>query len=143
MHHQRRRHNTMTLPLHPLDPDLFARALPLLDEEWLTRDPELAPVLPTVLARNVGQDWHKAGTFRHHLVGVTRTLTVWQQPRDVRLLGLLHSVYGNAFVDLVEFPPPNGAPRVAGVGGGAAGPPVLLFLPPAAPAFWQKGVAPA
>src|SRR3989344_3249265 len=62
----------MTLPLHPLDPDLFARALPLLDEEWLTRDPELAPVLPTVLARNVGQDWHKAGTFRHHFVGVVK-----------------------------------------------------------------------
>ena len=28
----------MTLPLHPLDPDLFARALPLLDDEWLTRE---------------------------------------------------------------------------------------------------------
>ena len=93
----------MTLPLHPLDPSLFTRAQALLDDEWLARDPDLGRVLPTVLARNVGQDWHKAGTFRHHLVGVARALTLWQQPRDVRLLGLLHSVYGNAFVDLVKF----------------------------------------
>ena len=60
---------TMPIPFQTFDPDLFARAQPLLDDEWLARDPELAPVLPTVLARNVGQDWHKAGTFRHHLVG--------------------------------------------------------------------------
>ncbi len=91
------------LPLHALDPDLFTRAQALLDDEWLSHDPDLAPVLPIVLARGVGQDWHKAGTFRHHLVGVARTLTLWQQPRAVRLLGLLHSVYGNAYVDLVKF----------------------------------------
>src|SRR5256885_12864713 len=42
-------------------------------------------------------------TFRHHLAGVARSLALWRQPRDVRLLGLLHSVYGNAFVDLVKF----------------------------------------
>ncbi len=87
----------------PLDEALLQRALPLLDEEWLQRDADLAPVLPVVLARGVGQDWHKAGTFRHHLVGVARSLSLWQQPREVRLLGLLHSVYGNAFVDLVKF----------------------------------------
>ena len=44
----------MSLPLHPLDTNLFARAQPLLDDDWLARDPELAPVLPMVLARNVG-----------------------------------------------------------------------------------------
>lgn len=93
----------MTLPLHPLDNAQLARALPLLDDEWLARDADLAPALPVVLARGVGQDWHKAGTFRHHLVGVARSLALWQQPREVRLLGLLHSVYGNAFVDLVKF----------------------------------------
>ena len=91
------------LPPYPLDAALFARAESLLDEEWLAKDADLAPVLPTVLSRGVGQDWHKAGTFRHHLVGVARSLAMWQQPRDVRLLGLLHSVYGNAFVDLVKF----------------------------------------
>ena len=63
-----------TLPLHALDFALFTRAQSLLDEEWLGNDADLAPVLPTVLARNVGQDWHKAGTFRHHLVGVARSL---------------------------------------------------------------------
>ena len=87
----------------PLDEPLLQRALALLDDEWLSRDADLAPVLPVVLARGVGQDWHKAGTFRHHLVGVARSLTLWGQPREVRLLGLLHSVYGNAFVDLVKF----------------------------------------
>ena len=66
----------VTLPLHPLDPSLFARAQALLDDEWLARDPDLGRVLPTVLARNVGQDWHKAGTFRHHLMGVARAR--WQ-----------------------------------------------------------------
>jgi hypothetical protein len=131
----------MTLPLHPLDPDLFARALPLLDEEWLTRDPELAPLLPTVLARNVGQDWHKAGTFRHHLVGVTRTLTVWQQPRDVRLLGLLHSVYGNAFVDLVKFDPAKERARVREIAGESAEHLVYLFCTQSRTQFVQKVLA--
>jgi len=93
----------MTLPWSQLDRALFARAQTLLDEEWLARDADLAPMLPVVLARGVGHDWHKAGTFRHHLVGVARSLALWNQPADVRLLGLLHSVYGNAFVDLVKF----------------------------------------
>ena len=96
---------THPLPLQCLDSDLFARTQRLLDDEWLPHDPDLGPVLPLVLGRGVGQDWHKAGTFRHHLAGVARTLTLWQQPREVRLLGLLHSVYGNAFVDLVKFDP--------------------------------------
>lgn len=83
----------MSLAFHSLDSTLFERALALLDEEWLSHDADLGPVLPVVLARNVGQDWHKAGTFRHHLQGVARTLTLWQQPVHVRMLGLLHSVY--------------------------------------------------
>jgi hypothetical protein len=110
----------MTLPLHPLDPAQLARALPLLDDEWLARDADLAPALPVVLARGVGQDWHKAGTFRHHLVGVARSLALWQQPRDVRLLGLLHSVYGNAFVDLVKFDAATERGRLAALVGEAA-----------------------
>ncbi|MDN4587363.1 hypothetical protein DBA29_02450 [Xenophilus aerolatus] len=94
---------TPSLPFQALDTSMFERAQRLLDDDWLSKDVDLAPVLPMVLARGVGQDWHKAGTFRHHLVGVARTLAQWQQPPDVRLLGLLHSVYGNAFVDLVKF----------------------------------------
>ena len=131
----------MNLPLHPLDPQLLARVLPLLDEEWLTRDPELSPVLPTVLARDVGQDWHKAGTFRHHLVGVTRTLTVWQQPRDVRLLGLLHSVYGNAFVDLVKFDPAKERARVRELAGESAEHLVYLFCTQSRTQFVQRVLA--
>jgi hypothetical protein len=95
----------MTAKLPTLDAKQLTRAIALLDEEWLAHDPELGPVMPLVLGRGVGQDWHKAGTFRHHLVGVTRTLTLWQQPLVVRQLGLLHSVYGNAHVDLVKFDP--------------------------------------
>ena len=74
----------MTLPFQTLNTDLFTRAQALLDDDWLAHDADLAPVLPTVLARGVGQDWHKAGTFRHHLIGVARSLALWQQPRHVR-----------------------------------------------------------
>ena len=131
----------MRLPFHTLETDLFARAQRLLDEEWLARDPDLAPVLPTVLARNVGQDWHKAGTFRHHLVGVARSLTVWQQPRDVRLLGLLHSVYGNAFVDLVKFDPAKERARVREIAGESAEHLVYLFCTQSRTQFVQKVLA--
>uniref|UniRef100_UPI0025DC5378 DUF6817 domain-containing protein n=1 Tax=Ottowia sp. TaxID=1898956 RepID=UPI0025DC5378 len=118
---------TTTALFAPLDADLHARALALLDDEWLAHDADLAPVLPIVLARGVGQDWHKAGTFRHHLVGVARTLALWRQPRDVRLLGLLHSVYGNAFVDLVKFDPTRERARLREAVGERAEHLVYLF----------------
>jgi len=95
----------MTTLLPTLDQAQLSRAISLLDEEWLQHDSDLGPVMPLVLGRGVGQDWHKAGTFRHHLIGVARTLTLWQQPKHVRQLGLLHSVYGNAHVDLMKFDP--------------------------------------
>ncbi|QNN58934.1 tetratricopeptide repeat protein [Diaphorobacter ruginosibacter] len=117
----------MTLPWHSLDTTLFSRAQQLLDEGWITRDPELAPVLPVVLERGVGQDWHKAGTFRHHLYGVARSLALWQQPHDVQLLGLLHSVYGNAFVDLVKFDARTERARLQGLVGEEAEHLVHLF----------------
>ncbi|NMM78998.1 DUF6817 domain-containing protein, partial [Acidovorax sp. SRB_24] len=128
----------MTLPLHPLDPTLFTRAQALLDDEWLAQDADLAPVLPTVLARNVGQDWHKAGTFRHHLVGVARSLTLWQQPRDIRLLGLLHSVYGNAFVDLVKFDAASERGRLQALVGESAEHLVYLFCTMSRTQFVQR-----
>ncbi|SFC66932.1 hypothetical protein SAMN05216344_1298 [Polaromonas sp. OV174] len=128
----------MTLPFHTLDTTLFARAQALLDEEWLSHDSDLAPVLPTVLARNVGQDWHKAGTFRHHLVGVARALTLWQQPRDIRLLGLLHSVYGNAFVDLVKFDPASERARLQALVGESAEHLVYLFCTMSRTQFVQR-----
>ncbi len=79
----------MNLPLHALDTAQFERAQQLLGEEWLAQDAELAPLLPVVLARGVGQDWHKSGTFRHHLAGVARALTLWRQPRRSAPAGLV------------------------------------------------------
>ena len=78
-------------------------ALKIVDDDWAAHDPLLAPVLPVVLGRGVGHDWHRAGTFKHHLLGVSRSLTLWRQPDRVRLLGLLHSVYGNAYIDVEKF----------------------------------------
>ena len=66
----------MTPLWQTLDKPLFSRAQQLLDENWITKDPELAAVLPVVLARGVGEDWHKAGTFKHHLYGVARSLAL-------------------------------------------------------------------
>ena len=44
----------MSLPVptlfQTLDEALFTRAQDLLDEEWLAKDADLAPVLPVVLA---------------------------------------------------------------------------------------------
>ena len=131
----------MTIPFPELDPALFARAQPLLDDEWLARDADLAPVLPTVLARGVGQDWHKAGTFRHHLAGVARSLALWEQPKDVRLLGLLHSVYGNAFVDLVKFDASSERGRLQALVGEGAEHLVHLFCTMSRTQFVQKVLA--
>lgn len=103
----------MHTDLHTLSPAALQQAVAMLDEEWIHDDPVIAPIIPVVLGRGVGQDWHKAGTFRHHLVGVTRTLTLWKQPDEVRLLGLLHSVYGNFHVDLMKFDPKTERGRMA------------------------------
>ena len=129
------------LHLSTLDAELFARAQALLDDEWLSKDADLAPVLPLVLARGVGQDWHKAGTFRHHLVGVARSLTLWRQPREVRLLGLLHSVYGNAFVDLVKFDAASERGRLRDLIGADAEEQVYLFCTASRREFVQKVLA--
>lgn len=132
---------TTPLPFHALDSSLFERAQSLLNEDWLDKDADLAPVLPVVLARGVGQDWHKAGTFRHHLVGVARSLAQWQQPRDVRLLGLLHSVYGNAFVDLVKFDAGSERGRLRELVGDAAEHLVYLFCTASRAQFTQRVLA--
>jgi len=86
----------MTVALHPL-------LKPLLAEDWQAVDPELPGQLDLILARSAGEDWHKAGTFKDHLQGVYRVLTLWNQPREVKLLGLFHSVYSNEYVDLKLF----------------------------------------
>ena len=130
-----------TLPLHPLDEAQWLRAKPLLDDSWIHQEPTLARALPVVLARDVGLDWHKAGTFRHHLMGVTRTLQLWQQPEDVKLLGLLHSVYGNAFVDLVKFDVNSERSKLAAVVGDKAEQLVFEFCTLSRAQFVQKVLA--
>ena len=131
---------TTPLPFHALEPSMVGRAQLLLDEGWLNNDADLAPVLPSVLARGVGHDWHKAGTFRHHLVGVARSLALWQQPRQVRLLGLLHSVYGNAFVDLVKFDAASERDRLRELVGDAAEHLVYLFCTASRAQFTQRAL---
>jgi hypothetical protein len=75
----------------------------LLADDWAAVDPALPPLLEMLFARSAGEDWHKAGTFKDHLFGVARILTLWNQPREVVLLGLFHSVYSNEYVDLKLF----------------------------------------
>jgi len=82
--------------LHP-----HARAL--LADHYAAIDADFPALLDVLFARSAGEDWHKAGTFKHHLIGVYRTLTLWSQPREVRMLGLFHSVYGNEYVGLNLF----------------------------------------
>ena len=61
----------------------------LLADDWAAVDPALPPLLEMLFARSAGEDWHKAGTFKDHLFGVARILTLWNQPREVVLLGPL------------------------------------------------------
>jgi hypothetical protein len=84
-------------------PELHPHARALLADHYAAVDADLPALLDLLFARSAGEDWHKAGTFKHHLLGVYRTLTLWNQPREVRLLGLFHSVYGNEYVDLTLF----------------------------------------
>ena len=134
-------HTPASTPFHTLDAAQWQRAKPLLDENWIQAEPTLAKALPLVLARDVGQDWHKAGTFRHHLLGVTRTLQLWQQPEDVKLLGLLHSVYGNAFVDIVKFDANSERGRLAAAVGDKAEQLVYQFCTLSRTQFVQKVLA--
>ncbi|KYO56824.1 hypothetical protein PJ900_01205 (plasmid) [Tistrella mobilis] len=82
--------------LHPLLPALLA-------DDWEKVDAELPALLDLLFSRSAGEAWHKAGTFKNHLLDVYRTLALWDQPRDVRVLGLFHSVYSNEFVALKLF----------------------------------------
>ncbi len=82
--------------MHPL-------VKPLLAEDWAAIDPGLPPLLDLLFSRAAGEDWHKAGTFKDHLLGLYRTLALWDMPREIRLLGLFHSVYSNEYVDLKLF----------------------------------------
>ena len=83
--------------------ELHRYTLDLLADNHAAIDKDLPSLLGLLFARSAGEDWHKAGTFKHHLLGVYRSLSLWDQPREVRLLGLFHSVYGNEYVALTLF----------------------------------------
>jgi len=87
-----------------MHPDiLHPHARALLADHYSAVDADFPVLQDALFARSAGEDWHKAGTFKHHLLGVYRTLTLWNQPREVRMLGLFHSVYGNEYVNLNLF----------------------------------------
>lgn len=92
----------------------------LLSDDWAAVDPGLPPLLDLLFARSAGEDWHKAGTFKDHLLGVARILTLWDQPREVVLLGLFHSVYSNEYVDLKLFDGSGNRAELAAALGGEA-----------------------
>jgi hypothetical protein len=74
-----------------------------LSEDFAALDPDLPALLAVLNERRMPECWHKHGSFRDHLLGVYRILALWGQPREARLLGLLHSVYSNEYVDLALF----------------------------------------
>jgi hypothetical protein len=110
----------------------------LLAEDWAAVDPELPALLDMLFARGAGADWHKAGTFRDHLLGVCRTLVLWDQPREVRLLGLFHSVYSNEYVDLKLFDGEGNRAELAALLGGEAERLVHLFCTMPRTLFTQR-----
>ena len=79
------------------------RVQDFLAEDFTAIDPELQPLLAVLNKRRMPECWHKHGSFRDHLIGVYRILALWSQPREAQLLGLLHSVYSNEYVDLPLF----------------------------------------
>ena len=79
------------------------RVRDFLAEDFAAIDPALPPLLDVLNRRRMAECWHKHGSFRDHLVGVYRILALWGQPREAQLLGLLHSVYSNEYVDLALF----------------------------------------
>lgn len=79
------------------------RVRAFLVDDFAAIDPQLPSLLAILDERRAAEDWHKHGTFKEHLLGVYRILSLWRQPKDVCLCGLLHSVYSNEYVDLALF----------------------------------------
>lgn len=88
-----------------------------LAEDFAAIDTALPPLLAVLNQRRMAECWHKHGSFRDHLVGVYRILALWGQPREAQLLGLLHSVYSNEYVDLALFDAKGGRGELASLVG--------------------------
>ena len=76
-----------------------------LADDYPAIDPHLPQVMRLLNERRAGQSWHKHGTFKDHLVGTFRMLTLWGQAPETAYCGLFHSVYSNEYVDLALFDP--------------------------------------
>jgi len=96
---------------------LSGKVRAFLVEDFAAVDPELPPLLDLLNRHHLAQCWHRHGSFRDHLVGVCRILSLWEQPREVRLFGLLHSVYINKYADLALFDANDGRGEVAALVG--------------------------
>jgi hypothetical protein len=83
--------------------DVTRKMRSFLKEDYAGVDPQIGEVLSVLDQKSAAEDWHKHGTFKDHLTGVYRMLSLWEQPKDVCLCGLLHSVYSNEYVDLALF----------------------------------------
>lgn len=83
--------------------DLPPHVLQLVRHEHGALEPDLDAMLDALGHHGAREIWHKHGTFLDHLLGVWRILAAWQQPSDVRRLGLMHSIYSNSFVHMKVF----------------------------------------
>ena len=54
----------------PTSNELHPQARALLADHYAAVDSDLPALLDLLFARSAGEDWHKAGTFKHHLLGV-------------------------------------------------------------------------
>ena len=88
-----------------------------LAEDFAAIDPELPPLLDALNRRRLAECWHRHGSLRDHLAGVYRILSLWEQPREVRLLGLLHCVYANEYVNLAPCDAKDGRGDLAALVG--------------------------
>lgn len=89
-----------------MTPDLLVDAF--LEDDHAAIDPALPALVRLMAQHRAGRSWHKHGSFKDHLYGTYRVLTLWRQPREICLCGLLHSVYSNEYVDLALFDPKEG-----------------------------------
>ncbi|EWM27271.1 Tetratricopeptide-like helical [Nannochloropsis gaditana] len=75
----------------------------LLAEDWARVDTRVPHLLARLTERGAHQCWHKHGTFKQHLLGVWKILSLWEQPQTLARCGLYHSAYSNSYVNLAIF----------------------------------------
>ncbi|KAG6425591.1 hypothetical protein SASPL_116032 [Salvia splendens] len=107
---------------------LLHSARPFLRGELHAVDENLPRLVSVLQAAGAGECWHKHNSFFDHLLGVYRTLKLWNAPQAVCLCALFHSAYSNSYVNLAIFPPsPTGRDTVRGHVGAAAERLIHLF----------------